>query len=149
MRSLLRVFPNQFFADLAILGLIVGLVTSKVVLSVATIMLMCNAFINIRAGQNFRAWFKDPTSRWMIALVGIYLISGFWSTDTGYWVDRCRMKLPFLAIPLGFTAIKHLTRERFHRWLGIFVLVICASSVVMLVNYLMHYSTLNHNLSLG
>ena len=149
MRSLLRVFPNQFFADLAILGLIVGLVTSKVVLSVATITLMCNAFINIRAGENFKKWFSDPTSRWMIALFAIYLISGFWSDDTGFWVDRCRMKLPFLAIPLGFTAIKRLTERRFHRWLGIYVLVIFGSSLVMLINYLTNYAALNHNLSLG
>ncbi|HMX03102.1 MAG TPA: O-antigen ligase family protein [Chitinophagales bacterium] len=149
MRSLLRVFPNQFFASLAILGLIVGLVTSKVVLSVATITLMCNAFINIRAGSNFRKWFSDTTAMLCAALFLVYLFSGFWSSDIGYWVDRCRMKLPFLAIPLGFTAVKAMSERAFHRWLGIYVVVIFGTSLVVLINYLMHYETLNHDLTMG
>ena len=95
MRAILRVFPNKFFAELAILGLIVGLVTSKVVLSVATIMILCNALINIRAGENLKAWVNDSTNRIFILLFLVYLFSGFYSEDTGYWVDRCRMNLPF------------------------------------------------------
>ncbi len=149
MRSLLRVFPNQFFAHLAILGLIVGLVTSKVVLSVATIMLMCNAFINIRAARNFRTWLTAPTSLALIAVFLMYLVSGFWSEDTGYWVDRCRMKLPFLALPLGFTAVRTITKRDFHRWLGIYVVVVAGASLVMLINYLAHYAELNHQLTMG
>ena len=149
MRSLLRVFPNQFFANLAILGLIVGLVTSKVVLSVATIMLMCNALINIRAKTLLKTWFRDPVALWCLAVFGVYLLSGFWSDDTGYWVDRCRMKLPFLALPLGFTAVKQLTRSDFHRWLAIYVLVITGTALVMLANYLFHYAELTQQLTFG
>lgn len=149
MRSLLRVFPNQFFAQLAILGLIVGLVTSKVVLSVATIMLLCNALINIRIGRNFKTWLSDPTSLLLMAVFLIYLFSGFWSQDTAYWVDRCRMKLPFLALPLGFTTVRALTKRDFHRWLGIYVIVIAGTAVVMLINYLAHYTELNHQLTMG
>lgn len=73
MRSLLRVFPNQFFASLAILGLIVGLVTSKVVLSVATIMIMSNAIINLRIVDNFKRWIGDTTSVLLILLFLVYL----------------------------------------------------------------------------
>lgn len=149
MRSLLRVFPNQFFADLAILGLIVGLVTSKVVLSVATIMLMCNALINIRAAQNLKTWLRDPVAIACLAVFGIYLISGFWSDDIGYWVDRCRMKLPFLALPLGFVAVKSLSKAAFHRWLAIYVWVIAGTSLIMLINYLFHYQALNEALTYG
>lgn len=149
MRSLLRVFPNQFFASLAILGLIVGLVTSKVVLSVATIMIMCNALINIRAGQNFKKWLGDTTSMLFIALFLVYLFSGFYSQDTGYWIDRCRMKLPFLALPLGFTTVKTLTGKAFHRWLGIFFYVIVGAAVVVCINYFAHFATLNEQLSMG
>lgn len=149
MRSFLRVFPNQFFADLAILGLIVGLVTSKVVLSVATIMLMCNAFINIRAGQNMKTWLRDPVALWCLAVFGMYLISGFWSGDLGYWVDRCRMKLPFLALPLGFVAVKRLSKEAFHRWLAIYVWVIAGTSCIVLLNYLLHFKELNEALTYG
>ncbi len=149
MRSLLRVFPNQFFADLGVLGLITGLVTSKVVLSVATIMLMCNAFINIRAGENFKKWFGDTTNLLFIALFLVYLLSGFYSSDTGYWIDRCRMKLPFLALPLGFTAIKSLTTRSFNRWLAIYFYVVLITAIVVFINYLAHFALLNEQLRQG
>lgn len=84
-----------------------------------------------------------------MALFLVYLFSGFWSSDLGYWVDRCRMKLPFLAIPLGFTAVKAMSEKAFLRWLGIYVSVIFVSAVVVLINYLMHFETLNHNLTMG
>ncbi len=149
MRSLLRVFPNQFFASLAILGLIVGLVTSKVVLSVATIMLLCNAIINIRAGQNFKKWFGDTTSMLFLALFLVYLLTGIYSHDTGYWIDRCRMKLPFLALPLGFTTVKTLTDKAFQRWLAVYFYVITAAAVVVCINYFAHFETLNEQLTKG
>ena len=149
MRSLLRVFPNQFFASLAILGLIVGLVTSKVVLSVATIMIMCNAIINLRIAENFKKWIGDTTSVLLIALFLVYLLTGFYSDDTGYWVDRCRMKLPFLALPLGFTTVKTLTHKRFQQWLAVYFYVIVAAAIVVCINYLFHFDTLNEQLTKG
>ena len=149
MRSLLRVFPNQFFASLAILGLIVGLVTSKVVLSVATIMIMCNAIINLRIAENFKKWIGDTTSVLLIALFLVYLLTGFYSEDTGYWVDRCRMKLPFLALPLGFTTVKTLTHKRFQQWLAVYFYVIVAAAIVVCINYLFHFDTLNEQLTKG
>ena len=149
MRSLLRVFPNQFFASLAILGLIVGLVTSKVVLSVATIMIMCNAIINLRIADNFKRWIGDTTSVLLILLFLVYLSTGFYSDDTGYWIDRCRMKLPFLALPLGFTTVKTLTTKRFQQWLAVYFYVIFAAAIVVCINYFAHFDTLNENLSKG
>jgi len=149
MRSLLRVFPNQLFASLAILGLIIGLVTSKVVLSVATIMLLCNAIINIRAGQNFKKWLGDTTSMLFLVLFLVYLLTGLYSTDTGYWIDRSRMKLPFLALPLGFTTVKTLTTKAFRRWLAIYFYVITAAAAVVCINYFAHFETLNEQLTKG
>jgi len=149
MRAILRCFPNQFFASLALSGLIVGLVTSKVVLSVATITLMCNAFINIHAGKNFRVWLSDRSNQWFIALFLAYLLSGFYSSDTAFWVDRCRTKLPFLALPLGFTAIKTFTKKRFSTWLALYFFVIAAASVVVFINYLFHFEELNKYLTYG
>ncbi len=149
MRSILRVFPNQFFANLALLGLITGLVTSKVVLSVATITILCNALINIRIAENFKTWFSDNTNKLFLALFLVYLFSGFYSEDTGYWIDRCRTKLPFLALPLGFTTVKKLTPRDFNRWLAIYFYVIVIASIVVFINYLVHFDTLNYKLTLG
>lgn len=149
MRSILRCFPNRFFGTLALAGLIVGLVTSKVVLSVATITIMCNAFINIHAAENFKKWLSDTTSILFICLFAVYLLSGFYSEDTGYWVDRCRMKLPFIALPLGFTTLQRLTTKSFHRWLALYFFVITGASLIVFVNYLFHYNEFNQLLTRG
>lgn len=149
MRSILRVFPNRFFANLAIAGLIAGLVTSKVVLSVATITLLCNALINIHAGSNLKKWISDTTNLLFIALFIVYLLSGLYSTDTAFWVDRCRMKLPFIALPLGFTAVQLMDAKTLHRWLAFYVYVISIAAWVCGVNYFLHFETLNERLSRG
>jgi O-antigen ligase len=149
MRSILRCFPNRFFANLALAGLIAGLVMSKVVLSVATITIMCNAFVNIHAAENFKRWLSDRTSLLLLSVFGIYLLSGFYSDDISYWVDRCRMKLPFIALPLGFAALQPLTKKRFQQWLAFYCIVITGTSVVVCINYLLHYEAFNERLSLG
>lgn len=149
MRSILRVFPNRFFASLALFGLIAGLVTSKLMLSVATITIMCNAFININAAENFKKWLSDKTNLLFIAVFLIYLLSGFYSSDTGYWVDRCRMKLPFIAIPLGFTAIRTFTKKTFFTWLALYFYTITLASLIVFINYIFHFQEFNQRLSQG
>ncbi len=149
MRSILRVFPNRFFASLALFGLIAGLVTSKLMLSVATITIMCNAFININAAENFKKWFSDKTNLLFIAVFLIYLLSGIYSSDSAYWVDRCRMKLPFIAIPLGFTAIRKFTKKTFFIWLAVYFYTIIIASLLVFINYLFHFEEFNQRLSQG
>ncbi|MBC8172356.1 MAG: hypothetical protein H7X71_00500, partial [Chitinophagales bacterium] len=110
IRRLLIYFPNTFIAYLAVIGLMAGLVTSKVVLSVATITIFCNALVNMHAGKNLKAWISNRTSMFLLAIFLLYLITGLYSENMDYWVNRCRTKLPFLALPLGFITLPALNK---------------------------------------
>ncbi len=43
----------------------------------------------------------------------IVIISGLWSADLGYWWERVRIKLNFLAVPLGFALLPGLKAKEF------------------------------------
>ncbi|MBC8046093.1 MAG: O-antigen ligase family protein [Fimbriimonadaceae bacterium] len=146
---LLKIFPNQFFAYLAVAGLMAGLVTSKVVLSVATITIFFNALININIKQNINSWLQNKTSMLLLGVLVLYLISGLYSENIDYWIDRCRMKLPFLALPLGFVTLPSLNKRRLYLFLLLYVVIMFIASDVVAINYLLNFKEYNDLIKLG
>lgn len=53
-------------------------------------------------GVHPRKWLHDRW--WLLAVgwVGMYLVSGLWSSNMEYWATRSEVKLPFLLLPLAF-----------------------------------------------
>lgn len=126
-----------------------GLVTSKVVLSVATITLLCNALINIDIRKNITTWIKSPTSMLLFSVLVFYLLSGFHSENLDYWMDRCRIKLPFLALPLGFVTLPALTKRRLYLLLASYVFIIFIAADIVAVHYFFNFKEFNANINLG
>lgn len=149
LKRWLAYFPNAWLALAAIAGLEIGLVTSKALLSVATITLMCNALVNLHVRDNLRRYFSDRANLLLLLVLVLYLLSGLYSGDKASWVDRCRMKLPYLALPLGFSAIRSLSRRTFRLLLALFFWIILLSSLAVYVNYLAHFAVLNQRISQG
>jgi O-antigen ligase len=77
------------------------------------------------------------------------MLSGIYSDNTDYWADRCRIKLPFLALPLAFTGIKPFTKRMFNGFILFYFYVIVISGVAVFINYLMHYDQFNEQISRG
>ncbi|MFN0276034.1 MAG: O-antigen ligase family protein [Chitinophagales bacterium] len=146
---LLKIFPNWFFAYLAVGGLFAGLVTTKVVLSVATITLFCNALLNIQIRQNIITWLSSKTNMLLLSIFLLYLISGFYSENTEYWFDRCKNKLPFLALPLGFVTLPALNKRRLYLFLMLYVVIIFIAADIVTINYLFHFKEFNEMIKVG
>jgi O-antigen ligase len=146
---LLKIFPNQLFAYLGVAGLFAGLVTTKVVLSVATITLFCNALIHINIRQNIKTWLSSRTNIILLFILVIYLLSGLYSENTDYWVDRCRSKLPFLALPLGFVTLPALNKRRLYLLLLLYVTIITIAASAVTINYLLHFQQYNEWIKVG
>lgn len=64
-------------------------------------------------------------------------------------MERCRIKLPFIALPLGFAAVKPLSKKLLNRFLLVFVLVIGIASLWMMINYLSDFTHLNELIKQG
>ncbi len=141
--------PHRLLAIIGIAALIAGLVTSKVVLSVATFILMGNAIVNIHAAANFKKWLSDKSSLLFIGVFGVYMLSGICSDNLDYWADRCRIKLPFLALPLAFAAIKPFTKKMFNGFILFYFYVIVVSGMAVFINYLLHFDLYNEQISRG
>lgn len=105
--------------------------------------------LNNNIAQNFKNWLSDIPSVLFLLFFLAYVISGFWSADLHQWAERCRIKLPFIAVPFGFASIRAFRKHMLHIILFFYVTVIAIASVIMLSNYLLHYQTYNALLMQG
>ncbi len=149
VNRVLYYFPHRHLFIAGVLGLIVGLVSSKALLSISMMVIAGNALLHNRVLANFKAWLSEPASLLFLLFFVAYLASGIYSEDTGYWMERCRIKLPFIALPFGFAAIRPPGKALMHQFLAFFVLVIGAAALWMMVNYLSDFAHLNELIKKG
>lgn len=99
--------------------------------------------------QYFRNFWQN---RPLIALTVpflLVLVSGFWSENSIYWLERVRIKLPFLILPLAFANLPPLSKKQF---LTIFYVFLIAFSLFCgrhLVFYYQHFEAVNNGLGQG
>lgn len=129
-------------------GLVIPVI-GHVVLSVSTITIFCNALVNINIRQNIIRWMSSRTFMFLLALLLLFIISGLYSENMSYWFDRCRTKLPFLALPLGFVTLPPLNKRRLYVLLLSYVAIIFIAAVCVMLNYFLHYSTYNELIKQG
>lgn len=91
-------------------------------------------------------------NRTLIALTVPFLLvlmSGFWSENSVYWLERLRIKLPFLILPLAFANLPPLSKKQF---LTIFYVFLIAFSIFCgrhLFFYAQHFEAVNSGLGQG
>lgn len=152
MRILLIVIqylPHRLIAALAITGLMVGLVTTRVVLSVASITIACNALLHPNVGMHFRAWYSDRSKMLFTLLFIVYLLSGLYSQNIPAWWSNTQNKLPLLAIPFGFTYVESRFKGWRYIWLFIYILVMTIAGIAVMGNYAVHYAAITESIRSG
>lgn len=132
--------------------LVVSLAVSPFLLSVAMWFLVFTAFWqaarSVPAGQGNTWWriltysfgnlFRKPGLAVFLVLLAVPVLSGLWSDDNGYWLERVRVRLPFLVLPWAFANLPA-ADERRHRLLLyglVWTLVILCIGVA--VNFFLH-----------
>ena len=79
----------------------------------------------------------------------LVLISGLWSHDIYYWLERMRIKLPFLILPIAFYFLPTLTRKQFYSVLYFTLLFLSGFTFFILVNYALHFTQITELLNRG
>jgi O-antigen ligase len=79
----------------------------------------------------------------------LVLISGLWSENVGYWLERLRIRLPFLVLPIAFYFFEPLSKRTFYILLYAFSVVVAVNCLVMLVNYAFHFEAVTYRLGRG
>jgi len=93
-------------------------------------------FFNYQIGKHFRVFVQNRALVGLTAIFFLVLISGLWSENVDWWVNRSRMKLPFLLLPFAVVAIPRFDKTVYYPILaGVFwVMVgICAYSIGLYV----------------
>jgi O-antigen ligase len=130
---------------LALLLAIAGMFIARAMVSIGMIALVCWAIVFTNPLKTFRIFFKDPVFIAFSLVFAVYLLSGINSTeDKPFLMERIRLKLPFLALPVAFTIFKDkMPRRLFYGLLCFFLAVVSISSMVITWQYAMHYERIN------
>lgn len=108
----------------SILLVLVGLLFSEAAMSIGMIGLTVNAVFNKNIGDLWKRFLRTPA---LLALTGVfvvYLLSGLYSENTDFFVNRLRMKLPFLLMPFAILSIPRFDKAIYYQLLYGFLLLV-------------------------
>ncbi len=118
--------------------MIVGLLFSRALLSMAMVAFVLNAIRDVHP----RYWFRQ---RWWwlgFAWVAMYGLSYFWSHDIPMWAERFQVKLPILIFPFAFACMPKLSSRQLQAFtIGVALLFLggAAYSVYPLIGNVSHF----------
>ncbi|RXK60976.1 hypothetical protein ESA94_11015 [Lacibacter luteus] len=90
----------------------VGFLCSRLLLSIGTISLITNAFIQGNLKERFQQFISDKLSIGISCLFLLPFISGLWSSDKQEWVSIMQDKLPLLLLPFALISQKGIERKQ-------------------------------------
>ena len=96
-----------------------------------------------------RFFIKDLSWSFLLIPFILVFITGSYSDDTTYWLERCRIKLPFLTLPFFFFWLPSITRKERVLIYLLFIVIVALSTLGVLTNYLFHFSEYTKNLNQG
>lgn len=114
---------------------LVGMVSSNLLMSMGTIGLFLLALLQLDLGQKWRQFIHNPAMVGLTALFFLYFIGGLGSQDTPYWLDKVRIKLPFAILPFAFVALPDLSGKTLRKLLAAFVGITVLSVLVVWLRY--------------
>ncbi len=142
-------FTRQQIATAGLVILFIGLVASRIMISVGMIILISNAVLNPNVGKVWKRFWGD---KMLVAITSIYLmhlLSGLMSDDMDYFLERLRIKLPFLLMPFAFAGIEPYSKKQFSTLAYLFIGIITVAGLGSVANYLIDYQAITDQYSFG
>jgi O-antigen ligase len=132
-------------AFLSLLCIIIGLFLSRAMMSIGMILIGAQLFLKPGILNTFKDFLKDKKLLYISLIFFLYMISGLYSTDMGYYMEKMNLKLPFLFMPLGFATLKEMPKKYFLHVLLVFVLMVFFVSVGSTINFILNYTAIIEN----
>jgi O-antigen ligase len=132
-------------ALLSLSCIIIGLFLSRAMMSIGMIVVGIQFFLKPDIKVTFKDFIKDKKLLYISLIFFLYLISGLYSSDKNYYIERITLKLPFLFMPLGFAALKEMPKRYFLHVLLVFILLVFFVSLGSTVNFILNYTAIIEN----
>lgn len=136
-----------YFSYLACLALMVGLIVSPYLQSMSLFgFAIAAAWESLANRDGLRERWKSFLKRpdfWVFGLHFTIVLLGFWSIqDQAFWLERLRIKLPFLILPLAFFFMPAFTQRQYFSLLYVLIIFLSITSLGILVNYNLDYENI-------
>ena len=125
------------------LAIIVGLLSSRFLMTVGMIVLIANGVFNPAIKSNFRNFLSNKPMIIISGLFILYLLSGIYSENFSFLLERLRIKLPFLFLPFAFCAMPRFSEKKYYGLFYCFFIVVFLSSLGTFIYYLFDLETIN------
>lgn len=148
--------------------MVVSMPLSPFLLSIATWFLVFTAFWQVAREEQSDSGVRDPGWRWwrillrsfsnlfrqralavFLLLLLVPAISGLWSEDFHYWLERTRVRLPFLVLPWAFANLPRLSEQQFRLSLYLLVWVMAGLCISVGINFFLHKQDIMHAMHQG
>jgi len=121
-------------------SIIIGIFFSPVLQTLGVFVIAGNAILHKELYTHIRVFMQSKYLWCYSLIVLVYMISGLWSQDTSYYVQRTLSKLPLLFLPLGYTAWKSIHKREIICLMYLCILLSCAAVCYSLF-YFIQYNT--------
>ncbi|MEM7102020.1 MAG: O-antigen ligase family protein [Bacteroidota bacterium] len=141
-----KVLQNISRNDLVIffcMLLISSLFWSEFLITIAMIGLAASAVFKSDLANTWRRFTANRAYLVITILFFIVLISGLYSENMDYWLERLRIKLPFLVLPFVFAGIGHINERTYHALFYFMVVLATMFSIGVGINYALNFEEIN------
>lgn len=141
--------------------LMVALIYSPFLLSLSMIGLLVTSLFNLKAGSKVSLGFNSILKQGFQNLVThknfsvitlfffLVLFSGVLTEDSDYWLERLRLKLPFLFLPFAFVNLPAFSRREYQGLFYFLLMVLFFTCIGIGVNYGLHFEAINESILHG
>lgn len=99
--------------------------------------------------ENFQKFLSYKA--WWVAMIPfvLVLVSGLWSSDMDYLLERLRIKLPFLVLPFAFASLPKLGKKEIYTVFYFLILIMGIACLWCLGQYLGNFEVVNEQIKRG
>ncbi|MGB3074449.1 MAG: O-antigen ligase family protein [Chitinophagales bacterium] len=136
----------QIIPFLALAAGIAGMFMSRAMVSISMMVMIGYAVVLVDPRKTFRTFFNDRVLVALSLLFFLYAFSCFNSTeDPAFFLERVRLKLPFLALPIAFAALKNtITERRFSFLLYFFFYMVVFTTLIITFHFAADFEEINN-----
>jgi hypothetical protein len=129
LKNISRLALHDFTHFAGLLGLAVGLVCSKAILSISIVVLIANLVFQGRFSMYWKNLSESSIMRWLILYWSFHIIGLIWTTDVNYAFNDIRIKLSVLLLPMIFIMHPLKSKKQQETVLWIFLLTLLITSI--------------------